>query len=182
MVRPKHNGKNKTVWKFRMIRCTVDHILLHFNFQMSYTSVKFKPRVNDLCGSCYKRNKVLTCKFQLYVASAQVTLQTTFTHTLEAEWCLPYGSILPFPFPVKLTAILSSFSKGLIKAMLGLYLLLTSPVVLLLSFFFLLWDKQLNAEVDLCIWWAISPPKELQMSTYYWVIKVRSWYFRIWCF
>lgn len=102
-------------------------------FKWSYTSVKFKPRANDLCGSCYKRNKVLTCKFQLYVASAQVTLQTTFTHTLEAEWCLPYGSILPFPFPVKLTAILSSFSKGLIKAMLGLYLLLTSPVVLLLS-------------------------------------------------
>lgn len=130
----------------------------------------------------HKRNKALTCKFQLYIASAPVTLRTTFTQTREAEWCLPYGSILPFPFPIKMTAILSSFSKHTDKSCTRSLLVINLPVLLLLIFFFFLWEKQLNAEADLCIWWAITPQKELQMSTYYWVINVRSWYFRIWCF
>lgn len=133
----------------------------------------------------HKRNKALTCKFQLYVASAQVTLRTTFTETQEAEWCLPYGSILPFPFPIKLTAILSSFSKHTDKSCTRSLLVINLPCTIITHIFFL-WDKQLNAEADLCIWWAITNPpppnKELQMSTYYWVINVRSWYFRIWCF
>lgn len=129
---------------------------------------------------CYKRNKALTCKFQLYVASEPVTLQTTFTHTLEAEWCLPYGSILPFSFPIKLTAILSSFSKQTDKSSARPVPVINLRCTIITHFF--LWDKQLNAEADLCIWWAITPQKELQMSTYYWVINVRSWYFRIWCF
>ena len=60
--------------------------------------------------------------------------------------------------------------------MLGLYLLLTSLVLLLLIvvFFSSPLREQLNAEADLCMWWAITPQKELQMSTYYWVINVRS--------
>lgn len=84
---------------------------------------------------CYKRNKALTCKFQLYVASAQVTLQTTFTYTLEAERCLPYGSIFPFSFPIKLTAILSSFSKRTDKSYARLVPVINLPCTIITHIF-----------------------------------------------
>lgn len=104
---------------------------------------------------------------------SKVTLQTTFTHT---HWKLVmppiwiHSSFSPSQLSWQQFSV--HFLNRLIKAILGLYLLLTSLVLLLLIVAFFP-PSEITAK---CRSWSLHmvgyyPQEELQMSAYYWVIN-----------